>query len=273
MKSNVLYVIFVLISALLRADDLGDLNEAIRKESYEQIKTVIKSLKDIKKIINEQDEHGNTPLHIAAQRENIDIIKLLILNGADSFKIQNKQEETPLKLYNNEQFKKPELKTGKWTSEKVFSPSEYLNGSGPLHWAILEGNNIEAKNIIHNSKDYINSQTIDGRTPLYYAVLDKNYDIVKELLKNGADVHKKYRNDNTILHIAAKKPVASIIQLLIAYGAKLNAKNDKDATALDMVQERVERDSNGIEIISLLAPYNPSTHIVNLEHELRIYAA
>jgi len=45
--------------------------------------------------VNLQDLDGNTALHIATLNNNIDVVKLLLENGADK-EIKNKNEKTAL---------------------------------------------------------------------------------------------------------------------------------------------------------------------------------
>ena len=63
---------------------------AILKNSYKLVDYFIKKKLDV----NKKNKNGNTPLHLAIQIGNHDIIKLLLDNGA-SIIIKNKQGKTP----------------------------------------------------------------------------------------------------------------------------------------------------------------------------------
>lgn len=71
----------------------------IENSSYPLVKYLIYSGVSINSI----DDEGNTPLHIAVSRKNINLIKLLIESGAD-FDIQNNIGNTPLMLALDEGF-------------------------------------------------------------------------------------------------------------------------------------------------------------------------
>lgn len=47
--------------------------------------------------VNVRDAYGNTPLHLACEEDRQEIAKLLVDNGAD-LEIKNKEEKTPLDL-------------------------------------------------------------------------------------------------------------------------------------------------------------------------------
>ncbi|CUS11555.1 unnamed protein product, partial [Tuber aestivum] len=47
--------------------------------------------------VNETNDYGDTPLHLAVQFDHSDIVKLLVKNGADPT-IENERSVTALKL-------------------------------------------------------------------------------------------------------------------------------------------------------------------------------
>ena len=55
--------------------------------------------------INKEDNVGLTPLHRAAYRGHEDVVKLLLLHGADKTKVR-KRGKTPLDLADKEEIKK-----------------------------------------------------------------------------------------------------------------------------------------------------------------------
>ena len=69
--------------------------------------------------------------------------------------------------------------------------------------------------------------------PLYWAAHEGHKEIVELLIANGADVNAKDRRGETSLHAAALSPRKEIAELLIAEGADVNAKDQKGKTPLD----------------------------------------
>nr|XP_048311727.1 ankyrin repeat and SOCS box protein 5 isoform X2 [Myodes glareolus] len=70
-------------------------------------------------------------------------------------------------------------------------------------------------------------------TPLYVACMSQQYHCVWKLLYAGADVHRG-RYWDTPLHAAAQKPSTEIVNLLLEFGADINAKNTDLLRPVDM---------------------------------------
>ena len=71
------------------------LHHAVIHDFFDGAELLISKMNDFNISVDIFDGYGNTPLHFAAMRGNIEIAKLLIENGAD-INSKNKQNETPL---------------------------------------------------------------------------------------------------------------------------------------------------------------------------------
>ena len=78
--------------------NLTQLGYSISKGDYEDAQRLLKS--DLAWLLNEADYSGNTPLHIAATGPSLDILRLLLQQGA-SVHLRNKSGRTPLFLAAN----------------------------------------------------------------------------------------------------------------------------------------------------------------------------
>ena len=126
-----------------------EITEAIiSNKSYNDIKEIIEQNL---KILNDLDNEGHTPLHIAINKDKINIVILLLNQQYININMQN------------------------------------IWGDTPLHIAV----HIYQKDIIKlllNDKDIdVNRQNTFGLTPLYYAIFNKHLDIAKLLIKKGAN--------------------------------------------------------------------------------------
>jgi hypothetical protein len=64
-------------------------------------------------------------------------------------------------------------------------------------------------------------------------------DTLKALGEGGVALDATDQAGNTLLHLAAPKGYDSVIELLIAHGVDLNARNKRDATALGATTARL----------------------------------
>src|SRR4051794_609860 len=99
--------------------------------------------------MNAPDQRGNTPMHYAADNRELEIVKLLVENGAEL----NALDAT------------------KWT---------------PLHYAIF--GQLEMVNYLLKSGADINALTYNKWTPLHYASWCGYLKVVKQLVAGGAHI-------------------------------------------------------------------------------------
>lgn len=127
----------------------------------------IDGMRDIKNWINEKSEQGNTALHYASYRGNIEIISKLIDNGAEVEVVNNRglnvlhmaaQGNQPGSLiYFKEKF-----------SMNIQSVDDL--GSTPLHWACYTGSEISVL-FLTSWNIKLDSQDREGLTALHLAVM------------------------------------------------------------------------------------------------------
>jgi len=237
----------VIISAML-----------IARQSYtEKIHHVAKkgSIEDIKKIltnhiqINQQDENGNTPLHIACCRtfnqkffpyyakefknkknqfyqETFKIVKLLIKKGAN-INAKTKKGNTPLHeaveniILVSKNLPDPIKKFPPHLQKHFKNQLEILVDKEPLIVEYLIENKVN-----------VNAQNNQGNTPLHIACkrhLPENLKVVKRLIENGAEINAKNADGKTPLLMAGTligypKIRFKIVKYLLENGADPNIK-------------------------------------------------
>jgi ankyrin repeat protein len=130
----------------------------------------------VKKItnVNVQNRYGETPLLKAAREGNADVVKALIIGGADVNAL-NTEGDTPLDIAKNEAVKNLlEVYGGKSHSQV------YVEWDGDLR-------SISA--LLAQGVDVNAIKTIHGLTPLLMAVWTDNLKVIEALLARGADVN------------------------------------------------------------------------------------
>ena len=109
------------------------------------------------------------------------------------------------------------------------------NGAAPLHRAaelvaIIEVAGTVRKLLVAGAR--LEAADFNDRRPLHYATDCANLGAVKELLKGGADVHARYKNSATALHLACKAPDSfmckrEVIEALLKAGADAKAEDSR----------------------------------------------
>nr|WP_180486050.1 ankyrin repeat domain-containing protein [Treponema socranskii] len=146
---------------------------------------------------------GQTPLHIAAIQHHKSIVRYLLANGAHT-------------------------------------SAQDITGATPLHEAVRYGDIDIAKALLESGAD-VNAEDNLGKTPVMLVIPeDKREAMYRILIEHAADVAKKDAYGDTVLHTATMTSLTpSILELLVAGGADVNARNkDGVSPLLIAVQKR-----------------------------------
>ena len=131
---------------------------------------------------------GWTPLHAAASKGNLGIVKILLIKEADP-NLQDNEYYTPLHLACISQSKKVvELLLTKNVNINENNEFNYT----PLHVASVSGDTKIVELLISNCAE-ITAKTFYGSTPLHVAALSGKPKVVEMLLSNGAEVNARFR--------------------------------------------------------------------------------
>ncbi|KAK3728611.1 hypothetical protein QZH41_011694 [Actinostola sp. cb2023] len=100
-------------------------------------------------------------------------------------------------------------------------------GAFPLHWAKSK----EAVRLLLKSGANIECKNNDDETPLHVMARRRRLGCVIALLSSGADVNPRSNNGSTPLHIAAQADDCDIVRALIVFGADVNVTNNNHHTS------------------------------------------
>jgi ankyrin repeat protein len=221
------------------------------------------------------DNNHWTPLHVASQCHSFRATRLLLEHGAN-IHARNKEDQTTTQL----------LLTNIWSHSphsdcidviRLFlergvdvDSSVDSNHSTMLHLASF-WRNLKLIQLLLDHGANINTQDNDDQTPLqklwaniaHPGPQDDDIDIIRLFLERGVDVDSSVdSNHSTMLHMASFWRNLKLIQLLLDYGANINARDNDDQTPLQKLWTNFKysepRDGD-IDIIRLFLEHG--THV------------
>lgn len=169
---------------------MSQLHDAVRNESIDDVKTALLS-SEID--INRVDNHNRTALHLAAWRNNIEILNILIsfkaninATAMDNFTAVHFAAQNS----NGSEFIKILIKNDK----KLLDQRIKKDHKTALHLAVSKGNKDVARCLIELGADIL-AKTNNGRTPYDFIKNDDNE--MKEILQKALDERNKKKTDSS----------------------------------------------------------------------------
>lgn len=201
-KTNNLEIMELLIKSGANVDEKDDagwtvLCNACVDGNYECVELLINYNTNLNLPI-QIDTHIYTSVFIAYENEHLDIMKLLLENGAD-----------------------PNIQNGAYNTV--------------LHWAAYDEDTCWMEILLEYGADS-NIQNCFKDTVLHITTGNGFQDTVEMLLKYGVDPDIQNNDKETALHIATKKNYFDVVNLLLSYKANANIVNKQEMTPLDLAK-------------------------------------
>ena len=172
----------------------------------------IKYLVSLGAPVNLKDINGYTPLHIAVERDRLDLVEYLLASGAEPNLKTNLSSLTPLHLA--------------------------AESASPEILAILLERDVECDVLDRHDN-----------SPLHLAVSSNKLENVQKLLQACSEVNFSNNNRQTPLHLAVEVDQIDIVSDLLQAGANPNARDVLNKSPLDYVQIDAQ---NGASISAML---------------------
>ncbi|NJM80254.1 MAG: hypothetical protein HC854_12710 [Flavobacterium sp.] len=204
------------------------LYKAVEKGDIEKVKELLQKGENV----NEYSKNGLFPLWRATADNNYEISKLLIENKAKVNQLNKvpPAEGTAIELPCQEGYLdivKLLVENGADINLKGF------RGFTPIRIAARNGH-LEIVKYLAESGAKIDIKAMDGATPFAHAATKGHIDIVKYLFEKGANVNNIDKEGDFPVGEAARSGYIEVIQFLIDNGADLKLKNNKNQTAYDL---------------------------------------
>ncbi len=201
------------------------LNYAIIHGYYDMVKFMIETGAEI----NTKDDGNNSPLWMSIKYDQKEITELLLGNGADI----NKNEDRPIvyqALYNEDlELAKELIKNG----VNVNAVTE--DGEQAIHEASWQGWNDIIILLVNNGADInalVDNGFYKGSSPLHFACEYGRTDTIMLLLDLGADITVRNSYKQTLLHHVGITGQYGVAKLLLKKGLNVNSIDNIGATPL-----------------------------------------
>lgn len=118
--------------------------------------------------------------------------------------------------------------------------------AGEIHRAAARGDLARVQDLVNSDHSLLNSQDISGATPLHWAVDRNQRTMVELLIALGADVNARKKNGVTPVHVAAGEGRNDILELLLSRNADIDAKDNYGRTPLSIARYRKKTEALNI---------------------------
>lgn len=185
---------------------------ALHGAAFYQHTKLLKLLIEKKADLEIKDSSGSTAVSIAANRGNLDCLKILVEAGAITSNYPEK------KFFFISMAANGYLDIIKYLIEEVHVTITKEDASKALIFATMRGNTETVRYLLTKEIDL--NQLHEGEPVLHHAVYTNSEDILKLLLEAKPDINKKNNFGKTALEKATKLKYSTMIEILKKAGAK-----------------------------------------------------
>ncbi|CAG8499539.1 2683_t:CDS:10, partial [Racocetra persica] len=206
-------------------NDFTPLHIAAGQEKYDLVIELLKHGADP----NAHDDEGSTPLHFAAEGNNLRLLKCLVKNNVSSGIVNevdpDSREASQGKIKNilrergSSYVARYEKLLERVQQEENFNQQSILPEEAIE--SVNQGDIDSLTKILTARPEIINHKDEDNNSLLHYAVIKDKKEIVKLLLEKGINIESRDYFASTPLHITARNANLELAKLLVESGANV----------------------------------------------------
>ncbi len=210
-------------------------------------------------LVHAVDANGNSALHFAALRGNLELALLLCEHGAD-VDLLNEDSESPIHLAAH---------AGPWKSEPARDLVKLLLSHGAipsLHTLASVGDDQAIAQLMESELIDVNALDPGNRTALFHAAHNNHLQVVQLLLDRGADPNLSGKDGETplssaCLHMLSQECDPRIIDCLLASGAKKSLEAAIVTEDLPLISKFIEPGSTQLDAQDHESPLGYAIHV------------
>ena len=190
---------------------------AVKNDSMEVVNKLIYLEADVNHVYSD----GNTAIQVAAKNDNLELIFLMLIMGADKDNFMT-----------NCIMRKPWMDELDNKNSYIYQHGEELS-KYILHYAIANSKTDLAIKLLNNKQTNLNKKFLNA-APLHFSASKGDLLVTRFLIKNGADLDvQDDKTGLTPIMVSVKKEHDAITKLLIKKGARLDMITKSGADVLD----------------------------------------
>lgn len=196
--------------------------------------------------INAQDIHGKTPLMHAIETNQIDVVKLLLLEGCDRSMLDNRKGHFLDYAVKHERILR-------YLVDELHLNFNVKNANNrSLLYEAIIGKNKDSIQFMMSEKNALDFE--ESLVPLVYAVIDsENIDLIDVFYKRGVDfniIDTQNGQQDTLLHYAIKRGKLESVKKLIALGIDPYQQNAEGLNAYQLAESMQRHSDFDISMIA-----------------------
>uniref|UniRef100_A0A6P7F814 Serine/threonine-protein phosphatase 6 regulatory ankyrin repeat subunit A isoform X2 n=1 Tax=Diabrotica virgifera virgifera TaxID=50390 RepID=A0A6P7F814_DIAVI len=199
-----------------------------------------------------QSANGDTALHLAVRRKDIDMVRILVDYGT-SVDIRNGEGQTPLHIAAAEG---DEVLVKYFYGVRASASVTDNQDRTPMHLAAENGHANIIELLADKFKASILERTKDGSTLMHIASLNGHADCAMMLFKKGVYLHMPNKDGARSIHTAARYGHVGIINTLLQKGEKVDVTTNDNYTALHIAVESCKP-----LVVETLLGYGADVHV------------